>query len=105
MKTFNDFDGRYTAPLHGFRDAQDYWDECSSNRYLHAIRLPVWIVNALNDSFLPISCYPDFAQHGNPSVQLITPEHGGHCGFSSVKNDGLYWSEKLAVDVLAFVQG
>ncbi len=101
LKTFDDFDGRYTAPLHGFRDAQDYWDQCSSNRYLDAIRLPVWIVNARNDSFLPSSCYPDFDNHGNPSVTLITPEHGGHCGFSTVGAGRPYWSEDLAVNLLS----
>jgi len=101
LKTFSGFDGRYTAPLHGFRDAQHYWDECSSNRYLGAIRLPVWIVNARNDSFLPNSCYPDLAQHGNPYVSLVTPEHGGHCGFSSSGRNQPYWSENLAVTLLS----
>lgn len=101
LKTFNDFDGRYTAPLHGFRNAQHYWEQCSSNRYFEAIRLPVWIVNARNDSFLPPSCYPDFAQHGNPDVILVTPEHGGHCGFSSVGTDRPYWSEDVAVNILS----
>ena len=101
LKTFSDFDGRYTAPLHGFRDAQHYWDECSCNRYLGAIRLPVWIVNARNDPFLPPSCYPDFVQHGNPYVNLVTPEHGGHCGFSVAGGGQPYWSEDLAVTLLS----
>ncbi len=101
LKTFSDFDSRYTAPLHGFRDAQHYWDECSSNRYLDAIRLPVWIVNARNDPFLPSSCYPDLDQHGNAYVSLITPEHGGHCGFSTVGAGSPYWSENLTVNLLS----
>lgn len=101
LRTFQDFDGRYTAPLHGFHNAQHYWEQCSSNRYLDAIRQPVWIVNALNDPFLPPSCFPDFSQHGNLRVQLVTPEHGGHCGFTSIGKGGMYWSEKVAVDLLA----
>lgn len=100
LKTFSDFDGRYTAPLHGFRNAQHYWEECSANRYLGDIRLPVWIVNARNDSFLPASCYPEFSHHGNTHVTLIMPEHGGHCGFSSV-NKRFYWSEHVAVQLLS----
>lgn len=101
LKSFSDFDGRYTAPLHGFRDAQHYWDESSCRRYLDAIRLPVWIVNARNDSFLPPSCYPDFSQHGNAFVNTVTPQHGGHCGFSTVGADRLYWSENVAVKLLS----
>ena len=101
LKTFSDFDGRYTAPLHGFNDAQDYWRQCSSNRYLKAIRRPAWIVNARNDSFLPPACYPESSQHGNSCVTLIVPEHGGHCGFSSSGKVQSYWSEALAVKLLS----
>ena len=101
IKTFNDFDGRYTAPLHGFRDAQHYWEQCSSNRYLEAIRIPTWIVNARNDPFLAPSCFPDFSDHGNPRVNLVTPERGGHCGFVSVNRRCMYWSEKVAVGLLS----
>ena len=101
IKTFHDFDSRYTAPLHGFRDARHYWEQCSSNRYLDAIRIPVWIVNARNDPFLAPSCFPDFSHHGNPRVTLVTPDRGGHCGFASVGKDCTYWSEKVAVSLLA----
>ena len=103
LKTFQDFDELYTAPLHGFRNAQHYWAECSSNRYLDAIRLPVWIVNACNDPFLAPSCYPDSTQHGNFRVNLVTPAHGGHCGFASVGEAAPYWSEAVAVNLLSHV--
>lgn len=101
LKTFQDFDGRYTAPLHGFRDAQHYWEECSSRRYLASIRQPAWIVNADNDPFLTASCFPAFAEHGNPLVSLVRTAHGGHCGFAGRVGRRLYWSEAFAVDVLA----
>jgi predicted alpha/beta-fold hydrolase len=101
LKTFADFDGRYTAPLHGFLDAQHYWQSCSSNQYLDRIRVPVWIVNARNDPFLPPSCFPGGATHYSSSVALISPEHGGHCGFASSSKDQTYWSERLAVYLLS----
>lgn len=101
LRSFEDFDGRYTAPLHGFRSARDYWSQCSSNRYLGAVRLPTWIINARNDPFLPAACFPDATCHGNPLVTLVTPEHGGHCGFAATGNGGLYWSEAAAVRLLA----
>lgn len=96
LKTFGDFDGRYTAPLHGFCDAEDYWEMCSSKRYLSRVRVPVWVVNARNDSFLPPSCYPDFSLHRNSKVTLIVPEHGGHCGFATTGSARPYWSEYVA---------
>lgn len=97
LKTFHDFDERYTAPLHGFRDARDYWSQSSSLRYLGDIRLPTWIVNAENDPFLAETCYPGSV---NPRVRLIKPRHGGHCGFSRVEQGDVSWSEQLAVNLL-----
>ncbi len=101
LKTFADFDERYTAPLHGFQNAQDYWDQCSSNQYLDSVRLPTWIVNAHNDPFLTSSCSPDFSDHGNPVVTLVRPGRGGHCGFVSIGKGAPYWSEVLAVNLLS----
>ena len=101
LKTFHDFDDCYTAPLHGFRDAHDYWEQCSSNRYLKYIRQPVWIVNASNDPFLSPSCSPGFCQHENSLVSLVSPKHGGHCGFSSIGRGRMYWSEQVTVDLLS----
>lgn len=104
LKTFEDFDGRYTAPLHGFRDARDYWQQCSSHQYLGAVRLPTWIINARNDPFLTSACFPDLTCQGNPLVTLVAPGHGGHCGFAATGNGGRYWSEEVSVRLLsAFV--
>lgn len=98
LKTFADFDGRYTAPLHGFRSAEHYWQECSCNRYLCNIQRPVWIVNAANDPFLAPACFPDGHDHKNQLVKLLKPDHGGHCGFASP--GGPYWSELLTEKLL-----
>ena len=48
IRTFGEFDGRFTAPLHGFRDAEDYWKRNSSRQFLSQIRLPTLLVNAVN---------------------------------------------------------
>lgn len=99
LKTFADFDGRYTAPLHGFRDAVDYWQKCSCNRYLSNVNRHAWIINAANDPFLAPACFPDPKEHSNPLVQLVKPEHGGHCGF--VSENGPYWSELQTAALLS----
>lgn len=102
LTTFQEFDDRYTAPLHGFRDAEDYWQQCSSKRFIDRIRRPTLIVNALDDPFLSPGCFPGAAVRNNPQVVLETPAHGGHVGFvSTVRGEpGHYWSEIRAADHL-----
>ncbi|MCP4720715.1 MAG: alpha/beta fold hydrolase, partial [Desulfobacteraceae bacterium] len=53
IKTFKEFDDRYTAPIHGFKDAHDYWEKCSSLQFIPNIKIPCLIINAVNDPFLP----------------------------------------------------
>lgn len=103
IRTFGDFDDRFTAPLHGFRDAHDYWETCSSKRFLSAIRVPSLIVNARNDPFLTDDCLPYEQARSSPWVFLEVTEAGGHVGFMSgnVRFRGRWWTEKRA---LAFIE-
>lgn len=99
IKTFCQFDDRYTAPLHGFTCAEDYWHRCSCNRHLSNIDVPSLIVNALDDPFLIDACYPYALVERNPNLTLETPPHGGHVGF--MLPGKTYWSEHRA---LAFIR-
>ncbi len=75
-----DFDNLVTAPLHGFRDTDDYWRQSSSKQWLQHIQVPTLVINARNDPFMPASALP--AQHEvSPAVTLEFPEQGGHAGF------------------------
>lgn len=100
IRDFKSFDDRYTAPLHGFRDAEDYWEKCSSSRFLSAIRVPTLIVNALDDPFLAGACYPIEQATDSRYVHLEMPNHGGHVGFVQFNEDGTYWSENRAAEFL-----
>jgi uncharacterized protein len=82
IKSFREFDNRYTAPLHGFKDANDFYQRASSGNYIAAIQLPTLIVNALNDPFLPKTCFPFSIAENHLHVNLETPIHGGHVGFT-----------------------
>ena len=81
-ETLYDFDDAVTAPLHGFRDAGDYWRRASSKPWLPGIRLPALVINALNDPFLPRQALPG-AKEVSASVRLDYPAGGGHVGFVS----------------------
>jgi hypothetical protein len=97
VKTVYDFDEAYTAPIHGFAGAEDYYDKCSSISFIPSIKTRTLVVNALNDPFLADRCFDPtpFAQH--PCVDLELPKAGGHCGFPIYGNDGRFWSEARAL--------
>lgn len=76
------FDDVFTAPLHGFRNTEDYWARASAKPHLDAIRIPALVLNARNDPFVPASSLPTPHEVGR-YVTLWQPEHGGHVGFPS----------------------
>jgi uncharacterized protein len=81
-RTLREFDDVVTAPLHGFRDADDYWTRASSKPLLPRIAVPTLMVNARNDPFLPADALPA-ASEVSRQVTLHYPKNGGHVGFLS----------------------
>jgi len=77
-RTLYEFDNVFTAPLHGFRDTDDYWARASAKPHLARIRVRTLALNARNDPFVPPASLP---QHGNATLTLWRPVHGGHVGF------------------------
>jgi predicted alpha/beta-fold hydrolase len=90
-RSIHAFDDAFTAPLHGFRDAVDYWSSCSAGPRMDALKLPALVLNALNDPFVPAASLPQVGADGtagrgeSPSkVGAATywrPATGGHVGF------------------------
>lgn len=101
-KTFGEFDGNFTAPVHGFASANDYWERCSSRNFFNNLSIPTLLVNAKDDSFLSDSCYPIDAAKSSNYLHLLTPKYGGHVGFPQSHSKGFYWSEEQVFD---FVNG
>ncbi len=100
IRDFRAFDDRYTAPLHGFADARDYWLRCSSRPLLARITVPTLLVNALDDPFLAADCFPMEEATANPQLFMETPRWGGHVGFIAWNGENEYWSETRAADFL-----
>ena len=96
IKTLLDFDNVYTSKAHGFKDALDYYEKCSSLQFLPNVKVPSLIINALNDSFLSPECYPVKTAKNNPNLYLEMPNFGGHAGFIDKKN--VYYNEKRALE-------
>lgn len=96
INTLMEFDDLYTAPIHGFADARDYYAKCSSLYALDQITTPTLIINAANDPFLSSDCYPVEELKKHPAITLEVPDYGGHVGFTSFNPDKRYWSERRA---------
>lgn len=92
------FDNVVTAPLHGYRNTEDYWDRASARHVLNDITVPTLVLNARNDPFLPARHLPASAA---PRVQLEYPDKGGHVGFLSGALPGrLDWLPRRIVQFL-----
>ena len=97
LKTFWEFDGAYTAPIHGFNSAQDYYTKCSSKQFLKEVKTSTLIVHSSDDPFMTTEILPtkdEISKH----ITLEVSQHGGHVGFvegTFFKPD--YWLEKRIV--------
>jgi len=88
-RTLREFDDVVTAPLHGFRDAADYWRRASAKPWLRYIATPTLMLNAANDPFLPAQYLPS-ADEVSPAILLEYPATGGHVGFVTGPFPGRY---------------
>jgi predicted alpha/beta-fold hydrolase len=101
-RTFREFDDAATAPLHGFRDAEDYYRRSSSGPMIERIDVPTLLVHALNDPFLPASAVPLEAARRNPAVTPLFTERGGHVGFVAGHPwSPVFWAERQVAAFLA----
>jgi predicted alpha/beta-fold hydrolase len=94
IRSVYDFDNVITGPLHGFKDAEDYYERNSSLYFLADIQVPTLIVNAKNDPFLSQECLPE--RIDSDFVQIELPDSGGHCGFYPRNYRGQTWAEQRA---------
>jgi predicted alpha/beta-fold hydrolase len=81
-RTLREFDNAFTAPVHGFRDCDDYYIRSSAKPFLSRVRIPTLLVNARDDPFLPGSALPTQLEVSS-AVKLEFPARGGHVGFVS----------------------
>ncbi|MEN8302477.1 MAG: hydrolase [Campylobacterota bacterium] len=98
LKTFWKFDGAYTAPIHGFESAQDYYTKCSSKQFLKDIKTPTLIIHSRDDPFMTTDILPN-EDEISEYITLEVSDYGGHVGFiggSLFKPD--YWLEKRVLD-------
>jgi predicted alpha/beta-fold hydrolase len=102
IRTFKEFDDLVTAPLHGFIDANDYWQRSSCRSFLRRIQIPTLILHSMDDPFVPKDAIPS-ASDLSPTVQLELSSEGGHVGFISGHWpwQPKYWLEQRITEFLS----
>ena len=95
-RTLFDFDDAVTAAVHGFKDAPDYYTQSSSGRFVQNVRIPLLLLSAKDDPFIPAESIPKAAP---PNVSLEVHEKGGHLGF--VEQPLAFYAERRAIEFLA----
>lgn len=103
--TMFEFDDCFTAPVHGFRDAMDYYGQSSSIKWIEKISIKTLLLSAVDDPFLPPEVLDEVRNIAsrNPNLELEFPAHGGHVGFISGRNpfNPVYYLEQRVSDFLA----
>ncbi|MDE0081491.1 MAG: alpha/beta fold hydrolase [Gammaproteobacteria bacterium] len=107
-RTLWDYDEAATAPLHGFRDAADYYKQVSSGPVLGDVRVPTLLIHAADDPFLPADAVPVAAVERNPWLLGAFTRRGGHVGFipaGAVPRRQPFWAETEAAHYLSRLLG
>lgn len=99
IRTVFDFDDAITAPAFGFGDALNYYRTQSSLRFLPGIRVPTLMIQAQDDPMIPYGLFESATVRGNPSIELVPTEHGGHLGFIA-RRQPRFWLDTL---ILAWI--
>ena len=99
IRTVREFDDAITAPCFGYRDAQEYYETASARRVVGKVRVPMLMITAQDDPFVPYESFLAALVADNPAIQFVAPERGGHCAFIS-KHRGRerFWAEARVVD-------
>jgi predicted alpha/beta-fold hydrolase len=100
IKTVYDFDDRVTAPFFGFNTADNYYATQSSNQFLKNIRVPTLLVQAKDDPLIPFDVFSSPAIAGNPFIELLAVEHGGHLGFLANRAPH-FWVDRALMEWIA----
>lgn len=97
---FDTFDTFFTAKIHGFKDANDFYRSVSADNWMTQIAIPCLILNALNDPLLGPACYPVELAKLKSEIHLEMPKYGGHTGFVR-KGEEFTYAEYRVLDFLA----
>ena len=103
IRTFLEFDDRYSAPIHGFVDSADYYGWANSLQFLDSIKIPALILSAQNDPFLTAGSFPFEIAEKSEFLFLEAPQSGGHVGFRQSSTKRKSWYEHRTAEFLSAI--
>jgi len=99
IRTVREFDDAITAPAFGFKDAEEYYESAGAKRGIGNVRVPLLMITAQDDPFVPYVSFLAARVDANPCVEFVAPQQGGHCAFISKWNgDERFWAEARIVE-------
>ena len=99
IRTVREFDDAITAPCFGYRDAQEYYETASARRVVGNIRVPMLMITAQDDPFVPYESFLAALVSENEAIEFVAPQHGGHCAFiSRHRGTERFWAEAQLVE-------
>ena len=104
LRSVKDIDDRITAPSFGFGDAANYYRTQSAIRYVDGIRVPVLLIQAMDDTIVPFDIFAaggvPSGPRANPRIELVAPAHGGHVGFIG-RRPHRFWADDAIMEWIA----
>jgi predicted alpha/beta-fold hydrolase len=99
IRTVREFDDAITGPQFGYKDAEEYYQAAGAKRVIDQVRVPLLLVTAKDDPFVPYESFLCAKVTENPRVQFVAPDNGGHCGFiSKWPGKERHWAEERIVE-------
>jgi predicted alpha/beta-fold hydrolase len=99
IRTVREFDDAITAPCFGFRDAEEYYESAGAKRVTADVRVPLLLITAEDDPFVPYVSFLAAGVEKNPAIQFVPTRHGGHCAYISAQSGAeRFWAEERIVD-------
>lgn len=95
-RSIPEFDEKFVAPVNGFKNAEDYWQQSSAISFLPKIDVPTLVIHARDDPWIPEKSYDSFDWASNPHLHLLMPDGGGHVGFHS-SDHRIPWHDRCAI--------
>ncbi len=106
IRSVREFDDVITGPQFGYKDAEEYYEAAGAKRVIAQVKVPLLLMTAKDDPFVPYQSFLRAKVADNPLVQFVAPDHGGHCGFiSKWQGQERHWAEARVVEFMSNVMG
>lgn len=92
-KTLFELDDRLTAPLSGFRGAEDYYRQCGAISVAAANPVATMVLASNDDPIVPVDCFT--TPQWPDTTTVILTETGGHAGF--IGRGRTHWMDECLV--------